>query len=162
VITIIRAALDRVRRQKSNRTRTTVDRLIFPRITIAEWFNAEGSFHRLGRIKLGQLMTFEESILNYFSNHFHDLRPCVRELYAVICPYRNPRQSKVTYDEMISIFEKALEKLPITEILPESLRNVPANMAVSLGERVAVGRKRVAADADMVSSEASSSKRSRR
>jgi len=101
-----------------NQVRTTADLCQYRSFPFVEWFNAEGSFRKLGRIKMGQLATFEQSILDYFPPYFNDLKPCVRSLYHAICPHGNPIDSPITHDMMISIFDEALKALPHIETLP--------------------------------------------
>ena len=125
-----------------NQVRTTADLRQYQSFPLAEWFSAEGSFRKLGRVKMGQLVTFEQSILNFFPPYFNDLKPCVTSLYRAICPHGNPVDSPVTHDMVISIFDDALKSLPLVETLPKQTNSGWPLMGSVVPFMIDIGQKR--------------------
>ena len=126
-----------------NRIRNLDDLSSFTSFPVAEWFSAKGSFARLGRTKLSHLQTFETSVLDFFAPYFDDLKPCVRALHLALCPTGDSRNSPITHERMIAIFEETLTALPEVETLPRDLHNVPPNLGLFGGHAGhSSGRKR--------------------
>ena len=120
-----------------NRIRSNVEMANFRSFPVAEWFTSEGSFRRLGRVKLSQLQTFEDSILPYIAPYFYDLIPCIKKFHKALCPGGDSRKSPITHHQVITIFEETLVLLPELENFPSDILQIPL-----LGNVAPVGRKR--------------------
>jgi hypothetical protein len=125
-----------------NRIRPTQDLSQFSSFPVAEWFNASGSFHKLGRAKLAQLQTIEKSILPYISPYFQDLIPCITKFYKVLCPRGDSHNSPITHQQVIDIFDETLPTLPDSELLSLDILMAPSSLPRLSGNVVSDGRKR--------------------
>jgi hypothetical protein len=131
-----------------NRVRPTEDMAKFRSFPVAEWFKVEGSFRRLGRTKLSQLQTFETSIVPYISPYFGALIPCIKKFYKALCPNGDSRQSPITHDQVINIFDETLVSLPASEVLTLDILQIPSCSQRLLGNVFSDGRKRTFFDVD--------------
>jgi hypothetical protein len=131
-----------------NRVRPNGDMTGFSSFPVAEWFRPDGSFRRLGRAKLSQLQTFNESIVPYISPYFKNLIPCIEKFQKALCPTGDSRKSPITHDQVINIFEEALVSLPDSESLPSEILQVPSSSQRLSGNVVSDGRKRTFFDVD--------------
>jgi hypothetical protein len=131
-----------------NRVRPTEDMANFHSFPMAEWFKAESSFRRLGRAKLAQLQTFDVSIVPYISPYFHELIPCIMEFYTVLCPGGDSRNSQITHEQVLTIFDKALVSMPESETISPDILQIPSSLPRLSGDLVSEGRKRSIFDVD--------------
>jgi hypothetical protein len=126
-----------------NRVRPTGDMICFSSFPMAEWFRPDGSFRRLGRAKISQLQTFSKSIEPFISPYFGDLIPCIKKFHQALCPDgRDSRDSPITHDQVIDIFEETLASLPESEILSSDILQAPSSTQLLSGNVVSDGRKR--------------------
>ena len=131
-----------------NRVRPTDDMSKFKSFPVAEWFKADGSFRCLGRAKLSQLQTFEDSIVPYISPYFWDVLPCIRKFHKALCPGGDWRNSPITHHQVISIFEEALGSFPEVENISNEILQIPSSSQFFSGNLVSDGRKRSFFDVD--------------
>lgn len=132
----------------------------FKSFPVAEWFKADGSFRRLGRAKLAQLQTFNSSILPYISPYFADIIPCIQAFHHALCAGRggDSRDSLITHDQVIDIFNKTLDSLPELEDFTLNAQHISSSSQY-LEDVGSEGRKRSIFDVDSYGIQ---SKRSRR
>ena len=60
---------------------------------------------------------FEKQVLSHYAPYFHDLKDLTRDLRAAFFAHEMGEQD-VQYDEMLEIFQRALDSLPATEVVP--------------------------------------------
>jgi hypothetical protein len=131
-----------------NQVCTTDNIIEFTSFPVAEWFKADGSFRRLGRAKLSQLQTFDVSIEPYISPYFSDLKPCITKFYKALCPNGDSRNSPITHNQVIAIFEETLTSLPEIEYLSSDILETPSTSQLFLGNFQSDGRKQSFFDMD--------------
>ena len=104
-------------------------------LPMAAWFNPASSMERLGSDKMASMMLFTQRILPYFAEYFHDLKPCALRLKSTIYPTPTSLVDPivVSHDEIIQIFDEALDTLP-SEPVPDQ-----ADQAIQVGLKCQLG-----------------------
>jgi hypothetical protein len=85
---------------------------------LGRWLNPWKDFLEVADTKLGQFTyanQFESQILPLFSDYFGNLKQCCLDLRGIFYPAQGPGPD-VKHQEMLSILQRALDRLPIKEI----------------------------------------------